>query len=340
MSSTSALPTSVVSTPRSRAVLPGGPSTGSGRGRRRVQPWRPPSSTLPPKWRGATSGTAGASLPTAIRSLCWRLGGGRGAYRNLREDHGPHQAPSARSIEGRTWGLRRAVAVGALVGEGGEETLMRLPVRRGAPGPGARRARQHPARPGADAARGGGQGGPRPHLLTAGALSVLLRHRLRHTGRAHRHGPRGRGDPGVDRRGLTRVHLRGGDGRVDSAGADGGARPASPAPTRSSCPRTAGSASTCCRRCRSQCGPDTTRASTCGGSGRGRRRRCTARSLRRRRERPAPPLTHGGAGLPRAREPGRRQCTVRPCHASGTGQWGDRRCCPGRGPGARGPRCR
>ena len=48
------------------------------------------------------------------------------------------------------------------------------------------RARQHPARAGADAARGRGARGARPHLQPAGEVAVLLRHRLRHPRRADR----------------------------------------------------------------------------------------------------------------------------------------------------------
>ncbi len=44
------------------------------------------------------------------------------------------------------------------------------------------RARQHPARPGPDAPRGGGAGGPRADLQPAGQVAVLLRHRLRRPG--------------------------------------------------------------------------------------------------------------------------------------------------------------
>ena len=48
------------------------------------------------------------------------------------------------------------------------------------------RARQHPARPGPDAARGRRARGPRPDLEPAGEVAVLLRHRLRHPRRADR----------------------------------------------------------------------------------------------------------------------------------------------------------
>ena len=44
------------------------------------------------------------------------------------------------------------------------------------------RPRQHPARPGPDAARGRRDRGARPDLLPAGEVAVLLRHRLRHAG--------------------------------------------------------------------------------------------------------------------------------------------------------------
>ena len=52
------------------------------------------------------------------------------------------------------------------------------------------RARQHPARPGPDAARGGRPRGARPDLQPAGEVAVLLRHRLRHPRRADRQRPR------------------------------------------------------------------------------------------------------------------------------------------------------
>ena len=48
------------------------------------------------------------------------------------------------------------------------------------------RPRQHPARAGPDAARGRRRRGARPDRLAAGALAVLLRHRLRLPGRADR----------------------------------------------------------------------------------------------------------------------------------------------------------
>ena len=48
------------------------------------------------------------------------------------------------------------------------------------------RARQHPARAGPDAARGRRGRGARADLLAAGEVAVLLRHRLRHAGRADR----------------------------------------------------------------------------------------------------------------------------------------------------------
>ena len=51
------------------------------------------------------------------------------------------------------------------------------------------RAGQHPARADPDAARGGRRRGARPDRLAAGEMAVLLRHRLRHPGRAHRQRP-------------------------------------------------------------------------------------------------------------------------------------------------------
>ena len=44
--------------------------------------------------------------------------------------------------------------------------------------------------------------GARAHQLAAGAVALLLRHRLRDACRAHRHRPRCRGDPRLDRRRL------------------------------------------------------------------------------------------------------------------------------------------
>ncbi len=113
------------------------------------------------------------------------------------------------------------------------------------------RARQHPARPDPHAARVRRGRGARAHQLAARAVAVLLRHRLRDARRARRDRPQGRGDPGLDRRRLARLHLRGGhDRRDEPAAPTSSARPASPAATRSSCPRTATSASTCSRPCR------------------------------------------------------------------------------------------
>ena len=67
------------------------------------------------------------------------------------------------------------------------------------------RARQHPARADPDAARGRCRRGARADLVAARAVAVLLRHRLRDAGRAHRDRARGRGDPGLDRRRLARA---------------------------------------------------------------------------------------------------------------------------------------
>ena len=66
------------------------------------------------------------------------------------------------------------------------------PAARGHPGQAAGRggrldrARQHPARDRPDAARGGRARGARPDRVAAGAVAVLLRHRLRHPRRADR----------------------------------------------------------------------------------------------------------------------------------------------------------
>ena len=69
------------------------------------------------------------------------------------------------------------------------------------------RARQHPARAGPDAARGRRRRGARAHLLAAGEVAVLLRHRLRHPRRADRQRPGRRRDPRLDRRRLAGLHL-------------------------------------------------------------------------------------------------------------------------------------
>ena len=116
--------------------------------------------------------------------------------------------------------------------------------------------------------------GPRPDLLAAGEVAVLLRHRLRHPGRADRH----RRSPST--RSRTRSAptpsatspLEGMIAATEQP-ATGSARPASPAATRSSCPTRAGWASTSSRRCH-----------------RRRRGRRLARCRRRRRGRPHPPL--------------------------------------------------
>ena len=77
------------------------------------------------------------------------------------------------------------------------------------------RARQHPAGARADAARGGGRRGARAHLVAAGEVAVLLRHRLRHPGRADRQRARGRRDLRLDRRRLARLRLARRAGRGD-----------------------------------------------------------------------------------------------------------------------------
>ncbi len=82
------------------------------------------------------------------------------------------------------------------------------------------RARQHPAGSGPAAARGRRDRDPCPDLLAAGDVAVLLRHRLRHPGRAHRQRARHRGHPAVDRRGLSRLRLAGRADRRDRAAQD------------------------------------------------------------------------------------------------------------------------
>ena len=81
------------------------------------------------------------------------------------------------------------------------------------------RARQHPARARPHAARGRCGRGARAHLLAAGALALLLRHRLRDPGRAHRDRHRGRGGLQLHRRRLARLHLRGRHDRRHRPGA-------------------------------------------------------------------------------------------------------------------------
>ncbi len=99
------------------------------------------------------------------------------------------------------------------------------------------RARQHPARAGPDAARGRRARGARADLVAAGAVAVLLRHRLRHPGRTDRQRPGDRRHPALDRRRLARVTFRwtglvAGD---RAAARPGSAWPASTGSTRSSC---------------------------------------------------------------------------------------------------------
>ena len=114
------------------------------------------------------------------------------------------------------------------------------PAARGHPrqAPGRRRrldrARQHPARPGADAARGRRGRGPRPDLQPAGDVAVLLRHRLRQPRRADRQRDGRRGDPQLDRRRLAGVRLARRADRAPAASRPSGcAGPASTATTRS-----------------------------------------------------------------------------------------------------------
>ena len=110
------------------------------------------------------------------------------------------------------------------------------------------RARQHPAGAGPDAARGRRARGARADLVAAGEVAVLLRHRLRHPGRADRQraGRRGRS---AARSAPTRSATS--RWRAWSAPASsrrpGCAGPASTATTRSRCRRRSWSASTCWR---------------------------------------------------------------------------------------------
>ena len=93
------------------------------------------------------------------------------------------------------------------------QTIRQLGIRHQgqAPGGGRRlhRARQHPAGSRSYAARGRRRGSPRPHLLTAGALALLLWHRLRDARRTHRHRPRRRRRLPLHRRRLPRLYQRG-----------------------------------------------------------------------------------------------------------------------------------
>ena len=98
------------------------------------------------------------------------------------------------------------------------------------------RPRQHPARAGPDAARGRRGRDPRPDLVAARQVAVLLRHRLRLARRADRHRAQRRGDLPLDRRGLARATSAStawspppSSPRTSSAG------PASTGSTRSSC---------------------------------------------------------------------------------------------------------
>ena len=120
--------------------------------------------------------------------------------------------------------------------------------RRQAAGGGRRldRPRQHPAGPGPDAPRGRGDRGARPDLLAAGEVALLLRHRLRHPGRADRHRA-ATTTRSADRSARTRWATSRwtvwspppGSARTSCAG------PASTGSTRSSCRWPSGSASMC-----------------------------------------------------------------------------------------------
>ncbi|CAK7287097.1 putative Amidophosphoribosyltransferase [Streptomyces misionensis JCM 4497] len=69
------------------------------------------------------------------------------------------------------------------------------------------RARQHPARPGPHAPRGGRGRGAHPDLLAAGEVALLLRHRLRDPRGADRQRHDDRRDRHQPRRRLARLHL-------------------------------------------------------------------------------------------------------------------------------------
>ena len=71
------------------------------------------------------------------------------------------------------------------------------------------RARQHPARAGADAARGGRDRGARADLLAAGQVAVLLRHRLRLPRRAGGQRAGHRRHPRLDRRRFAGLRVAG-----------------------------------------------------------------------------------------------------------------------------------
>src|SRR5699024_1644037 len=81
------------------------------------------------------------------------------------------------------------------------------------------RARQHPAGAGADAAGGRGGGDPRAHLLSAGQMALLLRHRLRRSCRTHRQRTDHERDLRQPRRGFPWLHLPGRHDRRHRAGA-------------------------------------------------------------------------------------------------------------------------
>ena len=92
------------------------------------------------------------------------------------------------------------------------------------------RARLDDAADRADALRRGRGGGARPHLLAAGRLALLLRHRPRERGRDDRRRQHGRGRPGGDRRHLARLPLARGPPGGDRAAGELGALPRVPHP--------------------------------------------------------------------------------------------------------------
>ena len=89
---------------------------------------------------------------------------------------------------------------------------------------------------GTDAARSWRRGSARQDLLASGEVAVLLRHRLRLPGRAHRQRTERRRDPGLDRRGHARLSRWTAWWPPASSPGAGSAGHASTASTRSRCP--------------------------------------------------------------------------------------------------------
>ena len=139
--------------------------------------------------------------------------------------------------------------------------------RRQAAGGGRRldRPRQHPARPGPDAARGRRDRGARADLLAAGEVALLLRHRLRQPGRADRQRSDRRRDLPLDRRRLAGLRQPGRAwSRPPRRAWTSSAGPASTASTRSSCRWPSDWASTCSRSEAARTGVDGLTASAAG----------------------------------------------------------------------------